>query len=164
MQETYEYKDFLKKLNEGKINILVDFAKARQELFNIHYKPVVYFYFTMLLLLLICCISSFFALGWFGILYIIIYLTIWFSFFGVCSMPQSNNYGNNIIILGTIAVILSTWIFNFITTFLIAISFIELYLTFYFYRYCANELINNFILKDINYYDLWINTVFFVKD
>lgn len=163
MDKTYEYNKFKEQLSEGKINIFIDFAKARQELFNIYYKPVMYFYFTMLLLLLICCISGFFALGWLGILYMIIYLTIWFSFFGTCSMPQSNNYGNNIMIIGTIITIISIWIFNFATTFLIAISFIELYLAFYFYRFCAKEIIDNFILKDIKYYELWINDVFFVK-
>lgn len=155
--------DLLKEAyNKGEIFISVDLAKARQVLTQIEYKPVVFFQILMYILLLICCISSFFSMGWFGLLYSVIYLTIWFSFLGTCSLPQSRKYGSNIVIIGIIFAIISIMFFNFDMTFLVIISFIELYLAYYLYRFSARELIDNFVFKD-RYFNAWINDVFVIK-
>ena len=164
MEEKY-FEKIKEAYNNGEFIISVDLTKARQVLMQMSYKPVIYFYFSMLILLLLCCVLSFFAFGWFGILYSIAYITIWISSLGSFSLPQSNNkVGNNIIITGIIFVIISLLFSDFTLTFLIIISFIELYLAYYFYRFSAKRFIEDFILKDVKYFNMFINDVFFIKE
>lgn len=161
--EEKDFEKFKDSYSKGEFFISVDLSKARQVLMQMDYKPVTYFYFAMLALLLMCCIFSFFTFGWFGILYSVAYITIWVSSLGSFSLPQSNKVGNNIIITGIILVIISFLFSDFTLTVLVAISFIELYLAYYFYRFSARRFIEDFILKDIKYFDIFINDVFFVK-
>lgn len=157
------YNDVKNNYNAGIFNISVDLAKARRVLMQINYKPVMYFYYALYLLVLICCITSFFVLGWFGILYSIAYWLIWFSSLGSCSLPYSSGYKKSIIFTGIIFLIITAMFSDVSMVFLVLISFIGLYLPCYFYRFSAKCLIDNFILKDIKYFLMWINDVFFIK-
>lgn len=160
--EEKEFEDLRNNYKNGTTIISVDMAKARQVLMQMGYKPLNNFYYLILLLLLVCCISSFITLGWFGILYTVVYLTIWFSALGSFALPQSSQYGNYIIAVGIIATI-ATLIFDTSMTFLTVMSFIVLYLSFYLYRFAAKKLINDFILKDVRYFNAWINNIFFIR-
>lgn len=158
-----EYELLKNAYKQGEIFISVDLTKSRQIMMQIRHKPVLVFYYIMLVLLLTSCVLSFFIFGWFGILYSITYLMVWTSFLGSCSLPQSSKYGNNIIIIGIFFTIISFLFSNFYITFLVILSFIELYLAYYFYRFSAKELLSKFILKDVKYFNEWINNVFFIK-
>ena len=103
--EEKEFEDLRNNYKNGTTNISVDMAKARQVLMQMGYKPLNNFYYIILLLLLVCCVSSFITLGWFGILYTVVYLTIWFSALGSFALPQSSQYGNYIIAIGVIATV-----------------------------------------------------------
>lgn len=161
--EEKDFEKFKDSYNKGELLISVDLSKARQVLMQMGYKPVIYFYFVMLALLLLCCVFSFFTFKWFGILYSIAYITIWVSSLGSFSLPQSNKVGKNIIITGIIFLIISLLFSDITLTFLVIISFIELYLAYYFYRFSAKRFIEDFILKDVKYFNMFINDVFFVK-
>lgn len=157
------YNEVKQNYNAGTFTFSVDLAKARQVLMQINYKPIMYFYYAMYIFVFICCIASFFVLGWFGILYSIIYWLIWFSSLGSCSLPNSSGYGKSIIFTGIIFLIIAALFFDINMVFLVIISFIGLYLPYYFYRFSAKCLIDNFILKDVNYFLMWINDVFYIK-
>ena len=160
-----DYKLFIKNYEEGKNVISMNLAKAREILLmQVNYIPAIFFHFIIYGLTLLCCIYSFFVLKWFGLLYSIVFVALWFSYMGICSLSKEESKGNTIVIVGIVITILFLLLFDFNISLLIVLSFLDLYLTYYLYQFSAKVLINNFILKDINCFNLWYNDLFSIKD
>lgn len=160
-----DYKIFIKNYEEGNVVISIDLAKARQTLLiEIGYIPAIFFHIIIYGLVLLCCVYSFVVLKWFGLLYSIVFVALWFSYMGICSISKEASKGDTVAIVGIITTILFLLLFDFDISLLIGLSFLDLYLTYYLYQFSAKILINNFILKDINYFKFWYNNLFFIKN
>ena len=157
-----EYKLIREKYLNGDVIFSINLDKARKVLFDMQYKPILFFYFAILILMLSCCIYSFFALKWFGILYSAIFPLIWFSFMGTCSLPKQQVQTDNIIWVWILSVLISYMLFSFNVTVLVFLSFLTLFLTYYIYQFAGKTIITNFILADIKWFNILLNDVFFV--
>ena len=159
-----DYKLFVKNYEEGKVVISMNLAKARVILLmQVNYIPAIFFHFAIYGLVLLCCVYSFVVLKWFGLLYSIVFVALWFSYMGICSLSKEASKGDTVAMVGIIATILFLLLFDFDISLLIGLSFLDLYLTYYLYQFSAKILINNFTLKNVNYFNLWYNDLFFTK-
>ena len=162
--ENMQYDSFKREYENKKIILSINLSKAREILLmEIKYKPIIYFHILIYMLLLGCSIYSFFIFKWFGILYSISFILLWFFYVGACSISKKPQKGIITICLGIIFTLLASIIWNFWIALLIGLSFLELYLTNLLYQFSAKILINKFILKNEKYFKRWHNDVFFIQ-
>ena len=161
--EKMQYESFKKDYENKKITLSINLSKAREILLmEINYKPIIFFHIFIYILLLGCCIYSFFIFKWFGILYSIIFIALWFLYMGACSVSKKTSKGITTICIGIIFTLLTGIIFDFYIALLIGLTFLELYLTNCLYQFSAKILIDKFVLKDEKYFSRWYNEVFFI--
>ena len=156
-----EYETFKKDYKEGKVKLSVNLAKARQILLmEIKFIPAILLHFFIYIIVFACCIYSFFVFKWFGILYSILFIILWFSYMGMCSVSKEKSKAIYVVWAGIVLIIACIFVFDFHIALLIGLSFLALFLTYYLYHFSTKILLNYFILEDLNYFNKWNNDVF----
>ena len=158
-----EYEILKKDYKEGKVKLSIDLAKARQILLmEVKYIPAIFLHFLIYAIVFACCIYSFFVLKWFGILYSIVFIILWFSYMGLCSTSKEKSKAIYVLLAGIAITIICLFLLGVEIALLIGLSFLGLYITYYLYQFSAKILLHYFILEDLNYFNRWNNDVFFI--
>lgn len=134
-----EFKEIVAGYNIGTLILGVDLAKGRQFLYETNDKETILWQLLTTFICPICILgTSIYSFGGWGILYSLIVIFIYWSYMGICSMPNKTKRTWYIVsILGLII----SFFFSFKITLTLVTTFFSFILLYLFYENVKNKIV-----------------------